>query len=204
MESGNRAGVVGVVWRGEGRLATSPRAWMAANGRRQDAPHRRLTALGGHLAQRRPQPLHPRPASADDDPAAVFGRQCRLQVPLPGARFGAQLEGADLSSGPLRPEQARWLTDALWRHSVLFIPGQALGEDGRLERLANYFGAPVPGPGQKPGESNVYEGSLLPQILRSVDSPNHGNSAAGWHAGPPPPLHQPSCGRRFTGLLLQI
>eukprot|EP01045_Picozoa_sp_COSAG04_P015121 COSAG04_NODE_1174_length_7930_cov_2.184651_8_plen_183_part_00 len=163
---------------------------MAANGRRQDAPHRRLTALGSHLAQRRPQPLHPRPTSADDDPAAaaVFGRQCRLQVPLPGARFGAQLEGADLSSGPLRPEQARWLTDALWRHSVLFIPGQALGEDGRLEMLANYFGAPVPGPGQKPGESNVYEGSLLPQILRSVDSPNNGNSAAGWHAGPPPPL----------------
>jgi hypothetical protein len=163
-----------------------------ASGRRADAPRHRLAALGGHLAQRRStRPLNPRPTSAADADAAaaasVFGRQCRLQVPLPGAQFGAQLEGVDLGSSPLRPEQAEWLTDALWKYSVLFVPQQQLGEGGRLERLANFFGAPVPGPGQKPGESNMYEGSQLPQILRSMDSPNHGNSAAGWHAGPPHP-----------------
>jgi alpha-ketoglutarate-dependent taurine dioxygenase len=60
-------------------------------------------------------------------------------------------------------------------HGVLCIPGQHALPAGGLERLANYFGAPVPGPGQiaKDGKG------LLPQVLRSEDSSS--NSAAGWH-----------------------
>ena len=103
----------------------------------------------------------------------VWGTHAELQTPLHGAAFGARLHGVDLAQ-ELSPAQAEWLTSALWEHGVLHIPGQRL-PSGRLERLANFFGAPAP----PPTFALEGGGQPLPQVLRSVDSSS--NSAAGWH-----------------------
>ena len=111
---------------------------------------------------------------AELDGHAAFGPAFRVVAPLAGSRFGARIDGVDLSRR-LSSRQAAWLQQLLWEHGVLHVPGQHAMPSGGLERLANYFGAPVPGPGQV--EKDRQE--LLPQVLRSEDS--SGNSAAGWH-----------------------
>ena len=120
-------------------------------------------------------PCSPRPAAHvahQEAGAGIAG--CRATTPLGGATFGARIEGIDLSR-KLSSPQAAWLQQLLWEHGVLHVPAQHALPAGGLERLANYFGAPVPGPGQveKDGEG------VLPQVLRSED--RSGNSAAGWH-----------------------
>lgn len=105
---------------------------------------------------------------------AAFGPCCKVVAPLGGAQFGARVDGVDLSRR-LSSRQAAWLQQLLWEHGVLCVSGQHALPAGGLERLANYFGAPVPAPAQV---ANGGQG-LLPQVLRSDGS--SGNSAAGWH-----------------------
>eukprot|EP01051_Picozoa_sp_SAG22_P005918 SAG22_NODE_367_length_11613_cov_11.955011_9_plen_367_part_00 len=121
------------------------------------------------------------PAQAAAQPPHVT-----LASPLAGARFGARIDGADLGKRPLTAAEASWLVAALWEHQVLHIPGQRL-PPGRLEQLANHFGAPVPEPRwaavrAAAAAEGAAAPSPFPHVLRSEGDSSGNNSAAGWHA----------------------
>eukprot|EP01045_Picozoa_sp_COSAG04_P039364 COSAG04_NODE_10994_length_738_cov_1.619718_2_plen_122_part_01 len=105
----------------------------------------------------------------------VGGETAVVTAPLPGATFGARLDGLDLAA-PLEPAQAGSLMRALRQHKVLHVPAQQRLTPHGLELLGNWLGAPV-------GSltiNGVTTGPALPQVLTNQDG--SANTAAGWHS----------------------
>lgn len=90
----------------------------------------------------------------------LFGSQAAVEGPMAKSGAGLRLAGIDLS-GPLNPDQAAFLIDALSHFRILCVPGQNLARFSlaHLERFANHWGAPQPHPnnfmrGGKPAQSD--------------------------------------------------
>ena len=103
----------------------------------------------------------------------VFDTEATISPLSSPDRMGRRIRGVDLSRA-LTPDQARCVLALLDHHHVISFPDQDQSPFGLgdLERLANYFGAPIPHP------SNYANYGAVDEPLRLKDSADRAHALA--------------------------
>jgi taurine dioxygenase len=102
------------------------------------------------------------------------GASTMIDIEPQSPALGAEVRGVDLRA-PIPDEQAAELRDALTRHLVLFVRGQAVTEEQQLA-LASVFGPPVSA-STDPGESLTF--------VTLEDGPDSPPQSDRWHTDLP-------------------